>query len=334
MTNYGDPNGLANRLYRNDGGTFTSITSGAIVTDADVSLGSMWGDYDNDGDLDCYVTNDLQPGRYYANNGDGTFTSLANALTAGLAHRGATVGDYDNDGDLDIYADAPAGGRSLFRNDTVNGNRWLKLRLEGVVSNRTAVGAKVRATAQIGGHSITQLREISTQNTFNGQNSLIVHFGLGDATSVDRLVIEWPSRIVQTLRNVSVNQVLAVREESTTPTVPDGDAAPGMPLMASRNGSDVLVTWDAATCPAVAVNIYRGDLASFSTFTGASCGLAPSGSATVAMPDNSWFLVASTNGGTTDGSYGRRSGGVERQIDGASAVCPAIVQHVVKPSCP
>jgi hypothetical protein len=325
---------MVNRLYRNDGGSFTSITTGAIVTDVDISLGSVWGDYDNDGDLDCYVTNDLQPGRYYSNNGDGTFTSLVNALTSGPPHRGATAGDYDNDGDLDIYADGPSGNRSIFRNDTVNGNHWLKLRLEGVVSNRSAVGAKVRATAQIGGHTVTQLREVSTQNTFNGQNSLIVHFGLGAAATIDRLVIEWPSRIVQTLRNVSANQLLAVREESTTPTVPDGQAIPGTPLMASRSGPDVLVTWDATTCPAIAVNLYRGDLSSFTLFQGASCGLPPSGSATVAMPENSWFLVASTNGGSTDGGYGQGKDGVERAIDGATTVCPAIVQHAVKPSCP
>jgi hypothetical protein len=334
VTNYGAPTGLANRLYRNDGGTFTSVATGAIVTDADISLGSVWGDFDNDGDLDCYVTNDQQPGRYYANNGDGTFTSLVNALTNGPPHRGATAGDYDNDGDLDLYADGLTGNRSLFRNDTVNGNHWLKLRLEGVVSNRSAVGAKVRATAQIGGHTVTQLREVSTQNSFNGQNSLIVHFGLGDAATIDRVVIEWPSRIVQTLRNVSANQLLAVREESTTPPVPDGAAIPGTPLLAARSGADVLVTWDAITCPAVAVNLYRGNLSSFAAFQGANCGLPPSGSASVAIPDDSWFLVVATNGGSTDGSYGTRSGGVERPIDGASAVCPAIAQHVVKPSCP
>jgi hypothetical protein len=334
VTNYGAPAGLANRLYRNDGGTFTSITTGPIVTDSDISLGSVWGDFDNDGDLDVYVTNDSQPGRYYANNGDGSFTSTTNALTNGPAHRGATAGDYDNDGDLDIFADGPSGSRSLFRNDTAGGSHWLKLRLEGVVSNRSAVGAKVRATAQIGGQSVTQLREISTQNTFNGQNSLIVHFGIGDAATVDRLVIEWPSRIVQTLRNVNANQLLSVREESTVPPLPDGGAIPGSPLMAARSGSDVLVTWDATTCPAVALNLYRGALLSFATFAGASCGLPPTGSATVAIPDNSWFLLAATNGGTTDGSYGKRGGGIERSIDGASAVCPAVVQHVVKPSCP
>jgi hypothetical protein len=333
VTNYGGPTGLANRLYRNDGGTFTSITTGAIVTDVDVSLGSVWGDFDNDGDLDCYVTNDNQPGRYYSNNGDGTFTSLTNALTSGPPHRGATAGDYDNDGDMDIYADGPGGNRSLFRNDTVNGNHWLELRLEGVVSNRSAIGAKVRATAQIGGHTVTQLRELSTQNTFNGQNSLIVHFGLGDAATVDRLVIEWPSRIVQTLRNVNANQKLFVQEVSNVPPLPDGASVPGAPLRAARSGSDVLVTWDATTCPEVAVNVYYGALGNFATFQGAACALPPTGSATVAIPDNSWFLVVATNGGSTDGAYGKRTSG-DRQIDGASAVCPAIIQHVVKPSCP
>jgi len=334
VTNYGTPSGRPNRLYRNDGGTFTRISTGAVVTDVGLSLGSVWGDFDNDGDLDVYVTNDAHPGRYYSNNGDGTFTSLTNTLTLSVPHRGATAGDYDNDGDLDIFADAPGGNRSLFRNDTVNGNHWLELRLEGVASNRSAIGAKVRATAQIGGHTVTQLREISSQNTFNGQNSLIVHFGLRDATTVDRLVIEWPSRIVQTLRNVGANQLVAITEVVTVPPLPDGQAIPGMPLRAARSGDDVVVTWDAATCPATAVNLYRGALGSFAAFQGASCGLAPAGVATVTIPDNSWFLVAATNGGTTDGSYGAGVGGSERKIDGASTACPAIVQHVVRPSCP
>jgi hypothetical protein len=95
----------------------------------------------------------------------------------------------------------------------------------------------------------------------------------------------------------------------------------------------VLVTWDATTCPEVAVNVYYGALGNFATFQGAACALPPTGSATVAIPDNSWFLVVATNGGSTDGAYGKRTSG-DRQIDGASAVCPAIIQHVVKPSCP
>jgi hypothetical protein len=213
LTNWsGGIGGLENRLYRNDGGTFSKITTGAIVTDSDSSLSSVWGDYDNDGDLDCFVANDqAQQDRYYSNNGDGTFTSLTNTLTEIVTHRGASAGDYDNDGDLDLFVDGPGlGGRSLFRNDTANGNHWLKLSLVGVDSNTSGIGAKVRATARIGGTEVTQLREVSAQNTFNGHNSLVVHFGLGDATIVDGVVVEWPSGHVQTLWGVAPDRSLAV----------------------------------------------------------------------------------------------------------------------------
>lgn len=94
------------------------------------------------------------------------------------------------------------------------------------------------------------------------------------------------------------------------------------------------MTWDAATCPATEVNLYRGSLGNFATFVGAACALPATGSATVSMPQGSWFLVTATNGTGSDGSYGAGSAGVEREIDGGSAVCPAITQHVVPPACP
>ena len=336
LTNWGGTlGGMANRLYRNDGGTFTSITAGAIVTDADISLSSVWGDFDNDGDLDCYVANDnFQTNRYYSNNGDGTFTSQDNALTEVATHRGASAGDYDNDGDLDLYADGPGTNRALYRNDSDNGNHWLKVRLVGVASNRSGIGARVRARAQIGAGTVWQLREVSAQNAFNGQNSLLAHFGLRAAALVDRLVIEWPSGIVQTLSNVAADQLITVTEAAAVPTLPFDPGTPGVPLLAARSGGDVLLTWDAATCPAVSVNLYRGSLGNFTTFAGAECDLPASGTAAVPIPDGSWFLVAATDGLFTDGSYGTRSQGVERDLNGASAVCPAIVQHVVTDTCP
>jgi hypothetical protein len=97
VTNWaGGVGGLENRLYRNDGDSFTKITTGAIVTDSDTSLSSVWADFDNDGDLDCFVANDSnQTDRYYANNGDGSFTSLSNTVTESVTHRGAAAGDWD-----------------------------------------------------------------------------------------------------------------------------------------------------------------------------------------------------------------------------------------------
>ena len=120
------------------------------------------------------------------------------------------------------------------------------------------------------------------------------------------------------------------------PPIPDGAAVPGVEMQAVKSGSQVLVTWDASRCPAAAVNVYRGTIGTgaFGAFTGGSCGLPPTGSATVAMPNNSWFLVAATDGSHADGSWGRTPGGAERVYTGASTACPAITQHVTNNGCP
>jgi hypothetical protein len=96
----------------------------------------------------------------------------------------------------------------------------------------------------------------------------------------------------------------------------------------------VALTWDATRCPATAVNVYRGTLGSYAAFTGGHCGLPASGGATLAMPDNSWFLVAATDGASTDGSWARKLDGSERVYAGAPAACPAISQHVTTNGCP
>ncbi len=221
LTNWGGPaGGIANRLYRNDGGRFGRPLAGAIASDAQISLSSVWGDFDNDGDLDCYVANDSgQQDKYYRNNGDGTFSSLANTLTVSLTRRGASAGDYDNDGDLDLLAVGPGANIALYRNDTDNGNRWLSVKCVGVISNAAAIGAKVRAKATIDGKAAWQLREIQAQNNFNGQNGLQAHFGLGDATSVDSVEVRWPSGVVDVLKDVSTNQLVTVTEGDNATSV-------------------------------------------------------------------------------------------------------------------
>jgi hypothetical protein len=118
------------------------------------------------------------------------------------------------------------------------------------------------------------------------------------------------------------------------PPIPDGGTVPGTPMRASRSGANVVVTWDTAQCPASAVNIYRGALGSFASFTAGQCGLPASGSATIALPDNVWFLVVATDGASTDGSYARTANGTELNYGGAGAACPAITAHVTNNACP
>ena len=118
------------------------------------------------------------------------------------------------------------------------------------------------------------------------------------------------------------------------PPIPDGGAVPGMPLRVATSGSSLLLTWDATQCPAAAVNVYRGSLGNFTTFTAGTCNLPPTGSATVAIPDDSWFLVAATDGASTDGSWGRDLSGAERVYAGAGLACPSGAQHVTSNGCP
>ena len=96
-----------NFLFRNNGnGTLTRITEGDIVQDGGSSVGSAWGDYDNDGDMDLYVTNrGRQVNFFYQNNGDGTFTRLTGGAIANDIgdSQGCAWGDLDKDGDLDLF---------------------------------------------------------------------------------------------------------------------------------------------------------------------------------------------------------------------------------------
>ncbi len=226
--------GQNNFLYHNNGdGTFTRMTSdvvGSIASDPAVFAGCAWGDYDNDGFIDLFVTHGevgVSPGinYLYHNNGDGSFTRI---LTGSLVNDdgnsvGCAWGDYDNDGFLDLVIARRGEGGSitngLYRNNG-NSNGWLKLKLVGTVSNRSAIGAKVRVKATIGGKALWQLREMNTGSALN-PNTLEAHFGLGNATNIDIVRIEWPSGIVQTITNVVPRQFLPIFEhqEKATGTI-------------------------------------------------------------------------------------------------------------------
>ena len=245
VTNYlgtNDPNfiSLPPDLYRNEGdGTFTRITDSPLTQRANGNdLANVWGDLDNDGDLDVIIATArvvAGPGigeqRIFFNNGDGTF-EVGGRLTGLLRETtssGASLGDYDNDGDLDAVITSVSPGipeNLVYRNNLSNGNGWIKLRLEGTMSNRSAIGAVVRVTAQIGGQTIRQLRQVSAQNSFGGQNSLIVHFGLGDAARIEELVISWPSGQETRVERVLPNQTVTVVEGEPFGGVVVGTAAP------------------------------------------------------------------------------------------------------------
>jgi hypothetical protein len=213
--------GAQNRLYHNEGGgVFAKITSGPMLAHAAgvESWGCVWGDYDNDGYLDLFVSSYNGKNQLFHNNGDGTFTQIlsgspVNDGGAGTYYLAPSWVDYDNDGFLDLFVAGGSGGsgKNLLYHNNGNTNGWLEVKCVGIASNRAAIGAKVRVLATIGGKTVWQAREI---NQGGGHSSLppVAHFGLRDATNVAVLRIEWPSGIVQTMSNVAPRQILTVVE--------------------------------------------------------------------------------------------------------------------------
>lgn len=221
LTNWAasNPGTRPNHMYTNDGGSYTRVTTGNIVIDPLVSLANVWGDFDNDGDLDCFVANDGNFGganRFYLNDGAGVFTLVTTGDIATIpgTNSGATIGDYDDDGDLDLFVCGAnsAANRLLFRNELATGAGWLKLDLAGVASNASAIGANVFIKATIGGSPTWMRRDVNASNAFMGHSSLQLHFGLGDASVVDSLIIKWPSGSADTTTTVAINQTLSISE--------------------------------------------------------------------------------------------------------------------------
>jgi hypothetical protein len=189
-----------------------------------------WGagivDLDNDGFPDLFMTAgsvypevektllqypNKNPRVVFRNLGNGSFEELIEEAGPGVAaahsSRGCAFGDFDNDGDLDILIVNLSEAPSLLRNDVSGNNHWLKVKLVGTKSNRSAIGARVLARY---GRKI-QAQEVLSQSSFYSASDRRLHFGLGGETSAD-LEIRWPSGMRESLKGVTSNQMVVVKE--------------------------------------------------------------------------------------------------------------------------
>ena len=219
-----------NFLYRNNGDTtFTRILTGIAATTAGYWFAAAPGDVDNDGDLDLYVTQAFNTASdrnsLYLNDGSANFAAFSgDAIVDDSGWTiSAALGDLDRDGDLDLVL---AKGFGDNENNAVymNGgsaNHWLELAFSGNISNRSGIGAKVSVLATISGLPRWQFRETTSASAF-GQNGLEAHFGLGDATVVDSIIIDWPSRRSSIMTAVAVDTFFTVFECGMVDS--DGDA--------------------------------------------------------------------------------------------------------------
>jgi hypothetical protein len=219
----------ANALYHNDGkGSFDDVTRTAHV--AVETRYVCWGagivDLDNDGYPDLFmVTGNVYPEverklpqyasktprALFRNLGNRTFEELVAEAGPGVAEahcsRGCAFGDFDNDGDIDILIVNLNEPPSLLRNDLREKQNWLKVKLEGVKSNRSAIGARV--LVRYGGK--VQAQVLTSQASFYSCNDPRLHFGLGASTSAD-VEVFWPNGLHEKFKGIIPNQLLTLRE--------------------------------------------------------------------------------------------------------------------------
>ena len=244
-----------NRLYRNNGiGNFKEWTTQADVEDTyvhdtstlfAVGWGAVFADLDLDTWPDLLVANGFiptsgylpnaidNPNRYYHNAGDGTFSEIGGSagFADGAVGRGLACGDYDDDGDVDAVCinvlNTWTGTNDsilLYRNELANGNNWLKVRCQGVLSNRDGFGARVEI--EVGGE--TWIAEIGGGSSYGCQNASEAHFGLAAAAMVDRIGVTWPGGRYQELLNIPANQTLLVLEDTASSRSPAPVAEAGI----------------------------------------------------------------------------------------------------------
>jgi len=238
----------ASGLYRNLGnGDFEDQARGAgIATERNyVSWGTGIVDLDNDGFPDIFwVTGNVYaevervnpklpykgPRVLYRNRGNGTFVRFedgaGSAINSRHVSRGCAFGDFDNDGDLDIVIMNQHETPSLLRNDAPKENRWIKVRLEGTRSNRSAIGARV--LLRYGGK--VQAQAVLSQASYMSFNDPRLHFGLGSANSAD-IEVFWPSGAVEKFPAQTAGRLITILEGHGI--VPGRPFAPAKPRSAS-----------------------------------------------------------------------------------------------------
>jgi hypothetical protein len=227
--------GDTSTLYSNMGTSLCedmTFSAGIGVNTRWLGWGAGFLDLDNDGWLDLFLANghvypevsQLQTEAgyeqrkvVYRNLKGRRFEDISGQLgqpiTTPKASRGAAFGDFDNDGSIDIVVSNIHDVSDLFRLENTRQNHWITIRLIGTQSNRSAIGARLRCVVR----GSCQIEEVRGGGSYLSQNDLRVHFGLGEAASVDRLQVRWPNGFEEEWTDLQVDQILTLKEGSGRP---------------------------------------------------------------------------------------------------------------------
>ncbi|HEX4851156.1 MAG TPA: CRTAC1 family protein, partial [Puia sp.] len=214
-------------LFRNKhDGTFEDVSAKVGLTKMAFAMGANFGDIDNDGYLDFYLgTGNPQlksavPNKLFKNVNGNSFSDITLSARVGNLQKGHAVSfaDLDNDGNEDIYIKmggayvGDAYENSLYLNPGQNLNHWVNLTLEGTVSNRVGIGAKIKVTFKDGNSERAVYRDVNSGGSF-GSNPLRQHIGLGKANSIEKIEIKWPvTGKVQVFENPPIDTNIRIRE--------------------------------------------------------------------------------------------------------------------------
>ena len=213
------------RLYHNNhDGTFTEVSAAMHLDRVIEPMGASFGDLDNDGWLDIYLGTgnplygSLLPNRMFRNDGGKRFQDVTTSGGFGHLQKGHSIvfGDLENNGNEDIFEEM--GGAlpgdtyesALYRNPG-HGNHWITLDLEGLKTNRSAIGTRIAITLDLPVKRHIY-RTVGFVSSFGG-NPLRQHIGLGKATKIAEITVQWPtSHQTQSFRNIGVDQAFHLRE--------------------------------------------------------------------------------------------------------------------------
>jgi hypothetical protein len=227
--------GDTSTLYANTGDGLCedrTFVSGLGVNTRWLGWGVGFLDLDGDGWLDLFLVNGHvypevaalateagypQPKVVYRNLRNGRFADVSAQLgppvTTAQPGRGAAFADFDNDGDVDVLVNNMHGTPDLFRLDRPDPRPWISVKLTGTQSNRSAIGALVRVVTADG----EQRQEVRGGGSYYSQNDLRVHFSLGNARVVDRIVVRWPNGLEETWPRPAIDRLHTLREGSGQP---------------------------------------------------------------------------------------------------------------------